>query len=122
LDLGPALRDEIAQGAIREAETLGDLRDATSVNDDGAHGLIASLTEIVGLEKELPQNGVIHDLPSKMSFRYLRERVSINVLMGQADMRLRRENAENSREIVAEMLGDRTYGQKMTLPTTPRWK
>lgn len=61
LDLGAELRNEIAKRAIGEAQALGYLGDGLLVDHDGAQGFIASLTRVVGLEKELLDIEIIHD-------------------------------------------------------------
>ena len=67
-DAGAELTDEIAHGAVGEAEAFGDLGHRLLVNRHGADGFVAALGCGLGIAEELLPAWVVHDRTSELSF------------------------------------------------------
>jgi hypothetical protein len=66
-DAGAELRDEIAQGAVSEAEVCSGHWQRLAFEDDGADRFVAPLQRLLGIDKKLLEPRVIHDRTSKLS-------------------------------------------------------
>jgi hypothetical protein len=64
---GAEVADQIAQGGVAVAETLGDLTERALLDEIGAEGLVAPVQGIGGLEEEAEGARIIHDLDPVMS-------------------------------------------------------
>ena len=65
-DAGAKLTDEIAHGAVREAEAFGDLGHRLLVHRHGADGFVAALRHGWGITEELLPAWVVHDRTSEI--------------------------------------------------------
>jgi hypothetical protein len=64
------LGDEIAQGAVGEAELARDVGQGTPVQEEGTQGLVMALLGLAGFTEELFAAQVVHDEPSKVSLLF----------------------------------------------------
>ena len=55
------LVQQLSQGAVREAELLGDFRLCSAFHKHGAQCLVTAVIRLGGLGEELPAAGVVHD-------------------------------------------------------------
>jgi hypothetical protein len=66
----PELADEIAEGAVGEAELPRDVGQLTPVQEEGTQGLVMALLGLAGFPEELFAALVVHDRLSKVSFLF----------------------------------------------------
>jgi hypothetical protein len=66
-DAGTEPRDEIAQGAVSEAEACGSRWQRLAFEDDGADRFVVPLRRLLGIDKELLEPRVVHDRTSQLS-------------------------------------------------------
>jgi hypothetical protein len=69
--LAAELGDEIAQRAVGQAETAGEVGQRLPVHKEGPQDFVATLQGLVGFEKELPAARVVHEQASELSLHYL---------------------------------------------------
>jgi hypothetical protein len=69
--LAAELGDEIAQGAVGQAEATSHVGQWLTVHEDGPQDFIAALQGLVGFEKELSAAWVVHEQASELSLHYL---------------------------------------------------
>jgi hypothetical protein len=65
--------DEVAHRAVAQAELLGDVGHGPTVHEIGSQDFVAALQDLVGLEKELLVEQVVHDLTSESVTGLIRE-------------------------------------------------
>jgi hypothetical protein len=65
--LAAKLGDEIAKGAVGEAELARDVGHGTPVQEEGTQDLVMAMLGLLGLAEELLAAQVIHDGSSKVS-------------------------------------------------------
>lgn len=68
--LAAEARDEIANGAVRQAELPRDLGQGTVLQEVGTQDLIVALLRLAGFAKELLASQVVHDRPSEVSLLF----------------------------------------------------
>src|SRR5262249_40531556 len=64
------LADQIAEGAVGEAELAGDVGQGTPLQKEGTQGLVTALLGLAGFAEELLAAQVVHDGPSQVSLLF----------------------------------------------------